>query len=102
MDLIIRYEHNNLEKFKIIEVKSTKKKVKYPMIKGIPIKKTYMIIFLNYFEKQLSEKPDIYILNHNDWYELIKRLIEEEVDKCKTSNKKRTTFRFEWIQNHKN
>ena len=91
MDLIIRYVHNNLEKFKIIEVKATKKKAKFAMIKGIPIKKTYMIIFLDYFKKPLSEKPDIYILNHNDWYELMKRLVEKEVDKCKTSNKKSVT-----------
>jgi len=102
MDLIIRYVLDDLEKFKIIEVKSKRKTGKFSMIKGIPLKKTYMIVFLDYYGKQLSEKPDIYILNHEDWHDLIKRLIEEEINKCKTSNRKRTSYSFKWIQDHEN
>lgn len=102
MDLIIRYVLDDLEKFKIIEVKSKRKTDKFSMIKGIPLKKTYIIVFLDYYGKQLSEKPDIYILNHEDWHELIKRLIEEEINKCKISNRKRTSYSFKWIQDHEN
>lgn len=102
MDLIVRYVQDDAEKFKIIEVKSTLKKRKYAMIKGIPIKSTYKIIFADYFDKEISEKPDIYILSHSDWYELMKKLIVDEVEKCKISNRTRTTFRFKWIQEHQN
>lgn len=102
MDLIVRYVQDEAEKFKIIEVKSTLKKRKYAMIKGIPINSTYKIIFVDYFDKVISEKPDIYILNHIDWYELMKKLIEEEVEKCKISTRERKTERFKWIQEHKN
>ena len=102
MDLIVRYVQDDAEKFKIIEVKSTLKKRKYAMIKGIPINSTYNIIFVDYFDKLISEKPDIYILNHSDWYELMKKLIVDEVEKCKISTRTRTTYRFKWIQEHQN
>lgn len=102
MDLIVRYVQDGEEKFKIIEVKSTLKKRKFAMIRGIPINSTYNIIFVDYFDKAISEKPDIYILNHIDWYELMKKLIVDEVEKCKNSTRERKTFRFKWIQEHKN
>lgn len=102
MDLIVHSVQDGDEKFKIIEVKSTLKKRKFAMIRGIPINSTYNIIFVDYFDKAISEKPDIYILNHIDWYELMKKLIEEEIEKCKISNRERKTFRFKWIQEHQN
>ena len=55
-----------------------------------------------YFDKLISEKPDIYILNHSDWYQLMKKLIVDEVEKCKISTRTRTTSRFKWIQEHQN
>jgi hypothetical protein len=102
MDITVRYAMDDVEKFKIIEVKSTLKTRNFGLIKGIPINNAYIIIFVNYFEKAISEKPDIYILNHIEWYELMKKLIVNEVEKCKSSTRERKTIRFKWIQEHQN
>jgi len=84
MDLLIINLEKEESSLKIIEVKASQEQKKFPMVKGIPLKPNYLIIFLDYENKLPNEKPDIYILNSNDWFNFIKIRITEIVDNWKT------------------
>lgn len=110
MDLLMVDLKDEESKTKIIEVKTSQTRKRFPMVKGIPLKDNYYIIFLDYEDKRPIEKPDVYILNAVDWFELIERLITDEVDgwRTKTPRDKRKgkpkepDDRTIWVYNHPN
>ncbi len=105
--LIVDYEGSNT---KIIEVKSSQTDQRFPMIKGIPLQNNRVIIFLDYEDKLPKEKPDVYILKAVDWFELMEKLIANEVDRWrikkprpKRNHKPRgPDDRRIWVLNHPN
>lgn len=51
----------------------TKRGVTWPRVKGI-WKECDLIVFVDFKNKSIDDRPDFYILNTNDWKQLIKKL----------------------------
>jgi len=108
MDLLVVNLNDEKNSTKIIEVKSSQEQKKFPMVKGIPFKPNYFIIFLDYENKTPLEKPDIYILNGIDWFEVLKTRIHNVVEgwrKKEPTKKRKNTEKDDkdrtiWIFKH--
>ncbi len=57
--------------FKRVQVKS-KRKAEWPGIKGVIGKD--ILVFVDYHDKKENERPDFYLINAEDWKELITKL----------------------------
>ena len=66
-DLLVLAEDGNVAR---VEVKAKQKTV-WPGCKGINGEHS-VLVFVDFENKQLTERPDFYILNSGDWYSFIK------------------------------
>lgn len=57
----------------------TKRGATWPRVKGI-WKECDLIVFVDFKNKSIDERPDFYILNTNDWKNLIKKLNRKKKD----------------------
>ncbi len=69
------------EKGKIIRIEVKSKQGRnWAGVKGIP-NGDYFIVFVDYYNKESIESPDMYILNSNEWVKCVKRKAKERKDK---------------------
>lgn len=75
-DILLEKGNNT---FARIEVKAKQKKA-WPNCKGI-YGKNIFIVFVDFFEHDLSERPDFYILNTKEWLRVVKTVVQEKLKK---------------------